>query len=44
MLLHVRYPEFLNNGIVGLIRAMATAFILIAIVGLMEKKHIRLKI
>ncbi len=44
MLFHVRYPEVLNNGIIGLARAMATAFILIAIVGVMEKKHIRLKI
>jgi heparan-alpha-glucosaminide N-acetyltransferase len=44
MLFHVRYPAILNNGIIGLARSMATAFILIAIVGLMEKRHIRLKI
>jgi heparan-alpha-glucosaminide N-acetyltransferase len=44
MLFHIKYPEILNNGIIGLVRSMATAFILIAIVGLMEKKRIRLKI
>ncbi|MDN3582569.1 DUF5009 domain-containing protein [Mucilaginibacter flavus] len=43
-LLGVRYPKILNNGFTGLARSMATAFILIAIVGLMEKKRIRLKI
>jgi predicted acyltransferase len=44
MLFDVRYPKILNNGIIGLARSMATAFILIALVGLMEKKRIRLKI
>lgn len=43
-LFHVRYPSFLNNGAGGLLRAMATAFILIWLVGLMEKKHLKLKI
>ena len=43
-LLHVRYPSFFNNGMGGLIRSMATGFIIIAIVGLMEKKHLRLKV
>jgi heparan-alpha-glucosaminide N-acetyltransferase len=43
-LFHVNYPPFLNNGAGGLLRAMATAFILIWLVGLMEKKHLRLKI
>lgn len=44
MLFDVSYPKILNNGLIGLARSMATAFILIAIVGLMEKKRIRLKI
>ncbi|GAA3994307.1 DUF5009 domain-containing protein [Mucilaginibacter dorajii] len=44
MLFDVRYPKTLNNGTIGLARSMATAFILIALVGLMEKKRIRLKI
>ncbi|RYE29523.1 MAG: DUF5009 domain-containing protein [Sphingobacteriaceae bacterium] len=41
---HIHYPLFLNNGAGGLLRAMATAFMLIWLVGLMEKKHLRLKI
>jgi len=44
MLFNINYPRILNNGATGLLRSMATAFILIALVGLMEKKHIRLKI
>lgn len=44
MLFDVDYPEILNNGFTGLLRSMATAFILIWLVGLMEKKHLRLKI
>lgn len=43
-LFHVHYPSILNNGALGLFRAMATAFILIWLVGLMEKKHLKLKI
>lgn len=43
-LFHVKYPYLFNNGIIGLARSMATGFILIALVGLMEKKRIRLKI
>jgi len=43
-LLHVRYPSFFNSGIGGLIRSMAVAFIIIALVGLMEKKRLRLKV
>jgi predicted acyltransferase len=44
MLFHINYPSFLNDGFIGLARSMATAFILIALVGLMEKKRIRLKV
>lgn len=43
-LFHIKYPPFLNEGIVGLIRSFAISFILIAIVGLMEKRRLRLKI
>jgi predicted acyltransferase len=44
MLFHINYPDVFNSGIIGLARSMATAFILIALVGLMEKKRIRLKV
>lgn len=43
-LFHLRYPSILNNGFTGLARSMAIAFILIIIVGFMEKKQIRLKV
>jgi predicted acyltransferase len=43
-LLHVRYPSFFNSGMGGLIRSMATGLIIIALVGLMEKKRLRLKV
>ncbi|TSD66461.1 DUF5009 domain-containing protein [Inquilinus sp. KBS0705] len=43
-LFHVEYPAFLTIGIVGILRSFATAFILIWLVGLMEKKHLRLTI
>jgi heparan-alpha-glucosaminide N-acetyltransferase len=44
MLFDVEYPEILNSGIIGLMRSMATAFILIILVGFMEKKRLRLKV
>jgi len=44
MLFDVEYPDIFNTGIIGLVRSMATAFILIWLVGLMEKRHLRLKI
>lgn len=44
MLFHINYPDIFNSGIIGLARSMATAFILIVLVGLMEKKRIRLKV
>jgi heparan-alpha-glucosaminide N-acetyltransferase len=44
LLFDVEYPDIFNTGIIGLMRSMATAFILIWLVGLMEKKRLRLKI
>lgn len=43
-LFHVKYPKILNNGAIGLVRSFATSFIIILLVGLMEKKRLRLKI
>lgn len=43
-LFDIDYPSAFNNGILGLMRSMATAFILIGLVGLMEKRRLRLKI
>jgi len=43
-LFHVQYPLWLNTGAAGLIRSFAISFILIALVGLMEKRRIRLKL
>ncbi|CAM3920033.1 Predicted acyltransferase [Pedobacter westerhofensis] len=43
-LFHVKYSLFLNTGSIGLIRSFAISFILIAMVGLMEKRRIRLKL
>jgi heparan-alpha-glucosaminide N-acetyltransferase len=43
-LLHLRYPDFIRSGGPGIIRSFIFAFVIIAIVGLMEKRRIRLKI
>jgi heparan-alpha-glucosaminide N-acetyltransferase len=43
-LFHIKYTLFLNSGAVGLIRSFAISFLLIALVGLMEKRSIRLKL
>ena len=43
-LFRFNYPEFLNQGIGGIIRSLATAFIVIFIAGFLEKKHLKLKI
>jgi len=43
-LLNIAYPSIFNSGIIGLIRSMATSLIIIWLVGLMEKKRLRLKI
>jgi heparan-alpha-glucosaminide N-acetyltransferase len=44
MLFDIDYPDIFNSGIIGLMRSMATAFILIWLVGLMEKRHLRISI
>ena len=43
-LFHLKYPEFLNEGIGGLIRGFGISFILIWIVGKMEKNNLILKL
>ncbi|WPU93060.1 DUF5009 domain-containing protein [Mucilaginibacter sabulilitoris] len=44
MYFHIYFPRGFNSGFGGLARSMAVAFVLIALVGLMEKKRIRLKV
>lgn len=44
LLVNFNYPQPLNEGIGGIIRSFAVAFIVIAIAGFMEKKRIRLKV
>jgi heparan-alpha-glucosaminide N-acetyltransferase len=44
VLLHIDYPVFLSEGIGGILRSFALAFIVIFITGFMEKKNLRLKI
>lgn len=43
-LCHVKYAWFINTGAVGLLRSALTSLIIIWLVGLMEKRHLRLKI
>ena len=43
-LFNVTYPSIFNSGIIGLLRSLATALIIIWLVGLMEKRRLRLKI
>jgi heparan-alpha-glucosaminide N-acetyltransferase len=43
-LFNVTYPSIFNSGIIGLFRSLATALIIIWLVGLMEKRRLRLKI
>jgi len=43
-LFNVTYPSIFNSGIIGLLRSLATAIIIIWLVGLMEKRRLRLKI
>jgi heparan-alpha-glucosaminide N-acetyltransferase len=43
-LCHVRYPDFLNAGIGGLLRSLTVALSVVLITGWLEKKHVRLKI
>jgi hypothetical protein len=44
VLFHIKYPLFLAEGIGGLLRSFAIAFIVIFITAMLEKKHMRLKI
>jgi len=43
-LFNITYPSFLNNGAIGLLRSIATAFIIIWVGGLLEKRRLRLKV
>lgn len=43
-LLNVAYPSIFNSGVIGLLRSLATALIIIWLVGLMEKRRLRLKV
>jgi len=43
-LFNVTYPSVFNSGIIGVLRSLATALIIIWLVGLMEKRRLRLKI
>jgi heparan-alpha-glucosaminide N-acetyltransferase len=44
VLIGFRYPDFLSQGIGGIIRSFAVSFVVIWIAGLLEKKKLRLKI
>lgn len=44
VLFHINYPAFLSEGIGGLLRSFAVAFIVIFITGMLERKNLRLKI
>jgi heparan-alpha-glucosaminide N-acetyltransferase len=44
MLAGIRFPSWLSEGIPGLIRSVVIAFLVIFLVGWMEKKRVRLKI
>jgi heparan-alpha-glucosaminide N-acetyltransferase len=43
-LCHIRYPDFIDNGLIGLLRSAVTALLIVLLVGVMEKRHLRLKI
>lgn len=43
-LFHFRYPVFLSEGVGGLIRSLTIAFLVIGLVGFMERYRLRLKI
>jgi predicted acyltransferase len=42
--IHLKFPEFLNEGAGGFLRSVATAVVVVAITGVLERKRIRLKI
>jgi predicted acyltransferase len=43
-LIHFNFPAFLSEGIGGIIRSFATAFVVILIAGVLEKRRVRLSI
>jgi len=43
-LFHFQYPVFLSEGLGGILRSFAIAFIVIFITGFLEKRNLRLKI
>lgn len=43
-LFQLHYPDFLQGGAGGILRSFAVSFILIALVGVMEKRNIKLKL
>jgi len=43
-LVHFTYPVFLNEGTGGLVRSMLVAVLAVLFTGLLEKKHIRLRV
>jgi heparan-alpha-glucosaminide N-acetyltransferase len=43
-LCHVHYADVINEGAIGLLRSAFTAIVIVLLVGLMEKRHLRLKI
>jgi heparan-alpha-glucosaminide N-acetyltransferase len=43
-LCHINYPDAINDGVGGLLRSALTALLIVLLVGLMEKKSLRLKI
>jgi heparan-alpha-glucosaminide N-acetyltransferase len=40
----IRYPSIFNSGLIGLLRSVLTAFIIIWITGFLEKRRLRLKV
>lgn len=43
-LFNIQFPSFLNEGAGGILRSFATAFVVIFIAGLLERKRIRLSV
>lgn len=44
IIVNFQYPQFLDEGIGGIVRSFAIAFLVIFITGILEKRYIRLKI
>ncbi|MFT3824338.1 MAG: DUF5009 domain-containing protein [Chitinophagaceae bacterium] len=43
-LVHFHYPQFMNEGIGGILRSFLVAFVIVIATGWLEKKRIRLKV